>query len=374
MECADLSALCQLLIKTINVSQETIQGYRLSPQQKRLWQLHECDPKQPYLVRCLIEIEGELDESRLQGALNHVVKQHEILRSSFQLLPGMTIPVQVIADQAVVSLGKTDLSLLSPLEQTTSVGTLFDDKSFPLDYASLPLLRTELLRLSGNKNLLMLSAPALCMDEPSLYCLFQQIAVAYGVLKIDADPVAAESMQYADFAEWQNELLESAEHWKQSDATFDFEQRLPFERMRPSGSSASIELPDAVMQKLADVAGTYEASIPTLLLACWQTLLLRSTAWENITVAVAFDGRNFPELKNAVGPIERYLPISSHRQDDLKFSLLLRQLNEQQQEAARLQQYFAPDQLAQFAENERSPRFPFGFAWHEQPKELPMYR
>src|SRR5947207_139735 len=154
MECADLSALCQLLIKTINVSQETIQGYRLSPQQKRLWQLHEYDPKQPYLVRCLIEMEGELDESRLQGALNHVVKQHEILRTSFQLLPGMTIPVQVIADQAVVSLGKTDLSELDPLEQATRVDALFDDKSFPLDYASLPLLLTELLRLSVNKHLL----------------------------------------------------------------------------------------------------------------------------------------------------------------------------------------------------------------------------
>ena len=94
------------------MSQETIQGYRLSPQQRHLWSLLQAEHTAPYYSWCAIKIDGlrlvkkpmggELDRALLKQALNHIVAQHEILRTAFRLLPGMTIPVQVIAEAAVV--------------------------------------------------------------------------------------------------------------------------------------------------------------------------------------------------------------------------------------------------------------------------------
>ena len=94
--------------------QETIQGYRLSPQQKHLWLLQQqCGQSTPYLTSCVVKIEGELNTQLLKEALDHTFAQHEILRTTFQLLPGMTIPVQVIAETAVDSLVIYDLTTLA---------------------------------------------------------------------------------------------------------------------------------------------------------------------------------------------------------------------------------------------------------------------
>ena len=349
------------------MSSPIIQGYRLSPQQKRLWHFQQSDQSPAGIARCLIEIEGELDADRLQRTLDLVVRQHEILRTSFQLLPGMTIPLQVIAEKVAVPLSRTDLSQLSPEEQATQVEALFNETHNQIDYTELPLLRAQLLRLSNSRALMLINAPALCADEPSLHCLFRQIARAY----LDAR-FSLESMQYADFAEWQNELLESIEasaalqHWKQIDLSHN-EPRLPFEKRNPSaGALATIKVD--LDPRLRDIAETNGIAGRLLLLACWQTLLLRSTGWEGINVAVALAGRKFSELNDAVGPIESYLPISAGR--DLMLSDLLRRTSEQLQEAERLQQFFAAEQLAQLTGNTILPPFSFCFSWRELPPEI----
>lgn len=365
-----------------NVSQETIQGYRLSPQQKRLWLLQQSDRKHYYAVRCLIEIDGDLDETVLQQAIESVVKQHEILRTTFQLLPGMTIPVQVIADEGVVPLRQIDLSKSGPDGQAAKLDALFNDTNAQVDYAQLPLLRTDLVKLSEERNVLVINAPALCADSASLQRLMGQIAEAYGFLKNRDEPALSSAMQYADLAEWQNEMLESAEaatvlqHWKQLDFSAGPEQRLPFEKAplsRASGPwerSSSLDLSASLSQKLNHVATTYGVTISTVMLACWQTLLIRSTGWENITTAVAFEGRNFFELREAVGPIESYLPISSPPLDDLQFSTLLQQLSAQEQAASRIQQFFAPDLPAEAEQLGARDLFHFCFAARAQPPDI----
>ena len=79
---------------------EEMQGFRLSPQQKHLWQLQETD-KLPYRSQCAVLIEGNLDISSLKLALEKVVNRHEILRTNFHCLPGMSIPFQVIRNNAI---------------------------------------------------------------------------------------------------------------------------------------------------------------------------------------------------------------------------------------------------------------------------------
>jgi len=338
------------------VSQETIQGFRVSPQQTRLWLLQQSELGRVYRVRSLIEIAGDLDPKILQAALEHAVGQHEILRTSFQLLPGMTIPVQVIADKGAVSLQSYDLTPLSSSDQQEKISQLFREAgACVVDYTQPSLLRTELLKLSNKRHLLLVSAPALCADGPSLQRLTEHIASAYGALRRGAEPAPIATMQYADFAEWQNELLESSEaatalqHWQRSDPA-SLAPRLIFEkRCDPQTlgvSATTIEISPETIKQIREVAGTCEATVATFLLACWQALLWRSTAVEEVTVGVAFAGRKFAELEAAVGLLSSYLPISSHFGADLSFTELMRGVSAQEQEAEALQEYFRPEQLA----------------------------
>ena len=91
------------------MSQEIIQGYRLSPQQRRLWLLRLFDRA----AVCAVRLGGELEVEALRQAIRQVVSQQEILRTSFKLLPGMTIPVQVISDDTDFAFTSLDLTQLN---------------------------------------------------------------------------------------------------------------------------------------------------------------------------------------------------------------------------------------------------------------------
>ena len=78
------------------MEREKIEGYSLSPQQRRLWALQEADAGQPYLALVTLLIEGILNLESLQAAVQSLIDRYEILRTTFDRLPGMTVPLQII--------------------------------------------------------------------------------------------------------------------------------------------------------------------------------------------------------------------------------------------------------------------------------------
>ena len=75
---------------------ETTQGFGLSFQQERLWNL-ALSTEEPLGARLTILLEGEIDPPVLRAAVHRVVERHEILRTRFSPVPGLKLPVQVIA-------------------------------------------------------------------------------------------------------------------------------------------------------------------------------------------------------------------------------------------------------------------------------------
>src|SRR5690242_5352040 len=94
----------------MELQEKVINGFRISPQQKRLWTLQQLEQGQPYRVQCAVLIEGSLDKNILNLTLQNVVNKYEILRTTFQCLPGMTIPLQVIADSSTLAIYDHDLT------------------------------------------------------------------------------------------------------------------------------------------------------------------------------------------------------------------------------------------------------------------------
>src|SRR5688500_16303531 len=101
---------------------EVIQGFRLSPQQKRLWLLQGQGPA--YKAQAAIEIEGAVVTEALKRALSQVVMRNEILRTRFASLAGMKLPVQVVASSFHLDLRRIDLS--GPNAGSRSVSELLD--------------------------------------------------------------------------------------------------------------------------------------------------------------------------------------------------------------------------------------------------------
>jgi amino acid adenylation domain-containing protein/non-ribosomal peptide synthase protein (TIGR01720 family) len=350
------------------MSQEIIEGYRLSPQQRRLWLLRQSDRT----ALCAVRIDGELEVEALQKAIREVVSHQESLRTTFKLLPGMTIPVQVISDRVDVAFTRHDVTELSVEEQDLKIETLFVNAAErKVDYERLPLLHCDLIARSANKHALIVSLPVACADAPSLECLVRQMAAAYKPEK----PLHIEAMQYADFAEWQNELLEAkgglaSQYWRQQNLSGLDAQNLSFEKRVVSGETFQpATLPFAISAaagaRIKTLASRYAVSPSSFALACWQVLLSRVTGHSNIVIGVAFDGRKFAELKDAIGLFSTFLPVRGDLPLSLSFERLLQQTSEQEHEARRWQEYFTWDVPAS---DVTSRFFPFCFEFRKHAK------
>src|SRR5215217_4360825 len=89
-----------------------VKGLRLSPQQRRLWKLQQdaTFDARAFGSQLVLLLEGELRTDALRDALRKVCARHESLHSSFQLLPGVLLPVQSVDDDLTPSWHAVDLN------------------------------------------------------------------------------------------------------------------------------------------------------------------------------------------------------------------------------------------------------------------------
>jgi amino acid adenylation domain-containing protein/FkbM family methyltransferase len=328
----------------------TISGFRLSPQQKRLWSFQKGMERQ-FITHSVIEIDGSLDVTVLHQALCQVVKRYEILRTVFRQLPEMDIPVQVIAEPYDLEIARYDISQLANAEQTRRVSELLEEASHPLvDLQKGPILQASLINLSPHKSILSLALPALCADKGGVRILMREIGQAYSRI-VRGEAVNDEPLQYADVSQLFNELLESEEtqsgrdYWRKQNFEDSMTLSLAYENSSPveqgfEVGSLELELNSEQVAAIKALAQTYQTSLRAFFLTCWQTLLTRLTARTNVTVGVLTEGRANEELADCVGLIARELPCSVALDAQLTFGEALQRTTDLLNEMSAAEEYF----------------------------------
>jgi amino acid adenylation domain-containing protein len=361
---------------TIDMQNKTIEGFRLSPQQRHLWGLQQNKRQQIYRVRGAILITGNLDREILKKALQNVVNRHEILRTSFDCLPGMTLPLQAIASTAEVPILEHNLSGLSPEEQEAKIEALFQElNQLPFDFERGLLWHISLATLAENKHLLLANFSALIADNVTLKNFTRELSLSYSACACGED-FSDESMQYADIAEWQNELLESEEtaigqeYWRKLNIeSFDL-LTLPWEKQNSEAEFKPqverVEIRGDLLNSLEAIAQKHKSDISAFLLTCWQILIWRLTTETNPIIGVAIDGRKYEELERSLGLLCKYLPLRRPVQDELNFSELRQQVELNLNEMYNWQEYFSWEEIL---ENEKSSSFwPVCFEFQKEPE------
>ncbi|WDD36951.1 amino acid adenylation domain-containing protein (plasmid) [Nostoc sp. UHCC 0926] len=353
----------------------TINGFRLSPHQKRLWLLQE--DSSAYLTQGTVLIQGNLQLEFLKAALQQVVKRHEILRTNLCRLPSVKTPVMVVVNSSPPLWQDIDLSDSPEQKQLSKIEELFQEArhlNFDLEQGS--VLRLSLLKLSLNSYVLLVSLPALYADSRTINNLVNEISHLYSNC-LQGKELCDEVVQYLQFSEWQNQLLkdENAEaankYWQDQKLPSQARLRLPFES-QPSKQSEfqadcfRLAIAPELTAKISILAQKYNTSTAVILLACWQTLIWRLTRQPDIVIGMAAARRDYEELHNLLGLVATWLPIKSHLTPDLRFKELL-ELAEQTIEAgSEWQDYFVPEPV----ENNNPLAFPIGFEFEQVPEEL----
>lgn len=326
---------------------ETINGFRLSPQQKRLWLLQQ--ESSAYVAQTAILLEGNLNKETLKAALQQVVFRHEILRTGFRKVSGMKMPIMVVENSCIFSWQEIDLSNCDT-EAVAIELTCQDEirKSFNLEQA--PLLWASLLKLSVTKHILVLTLPALCADSETLKNLFWEISDFYG------DSSDKEVVQYANFSEWQNQLLIEPEaetfkgYWCQQDFSALYQLQLPLQEkgnikgeFQPESWKLSID--DYLTKTIKIWLQKTGFSLNEFLFSCWQILVWRLTKQAEIIVGQLCNGREYEELQNTLGLIAKYVPISNCLTASLSFEEVIEQVRQATQNAYEWQEYFVLEQI-----------------------------
>lgn len=313
----------------------------LSFAQQRLWFLSQLEPEGwSYNLPFALRLSGTLDSDSLAHSFEQVMARHETLRTTFH--ESDAEPVQVIGSAGEFSLLLDDLSGLPDDRRDEAVreaASVEVRRPFRLDQDR--PIRARLLRLAEREHVLLVTLHHIAADAWSMTLLANEVAVFYqarvGQSADTADALPPLSVQYADFAIWQRQLLQGPvldahlAYWKQRLGVNPPVLKLPTDRPRPvaqtfRGARHFFTVPAEHADRLRALSRKQGATLFMTLLAAFNTLLFRTTGQEDILIGTDVANRNREETEGLVGFFVNLLPLRSDLGGDPTFLELLTQV------------------------------------------------
>ncbi|MBP7148250.1 MAG: amino acid adenylation domain-containing protein [Acidobacteria bacterium] len=310
----------------------------LSFAQRRLWFLEQAAPGgAAYNMSASLRLTGGLDRAALERALDEVRRRHETLRTTFHEVGGA--PVQVVAAAQPVPLPLIDLATLPPARREPEAQRLAtEDAARPFDLSLGPPFRAALLRLAAREHVLLLTMHHIISDGWSTGILHRELAALYAAFA-DGQPSPLPELpaQYADFAQWERDVLEGGvlrdqlAYWREQLKDLPPPRGIPGDR--PRGTSATrrgarhaAAIPPELTRSLRALSLDEGATLFMTLLAALQALLLRTTGQEDLPVGIAIAHRTRPQDEALIGFFANTLVLRTSLAGDPSFRELLRRV------------------------------------------------
>lgn len=355
-----------------------IEGFRLSLQQTNLWAVQRAAAEGVFRAVSAVAVDGTLRPDRLQQALEQVVARHEILRTTFQRPSGIKTPFQIVSPRPDYAWRLFDLGEVEASGQQREIDRLFAlELERTSDLARAPLLQATLIRLAAARHVLLMSLPAICADSKTLNLVISEVAAAYES-SLSGDGLAGEPLQYADFAQWQQELVEGSDeqasrgkaYWNGLTAGEVPAPALPLTKRTAPGrpfaeAAVGVPLDAALRSKIDALARAHRTSVAAVLFAAWQAVLWRLAGEPDSAFVLhrLSEGRTLEDLQGALGLYARYLPMRGCCRDE-RFADHLRGVIEAWSDADELQEFADVDPCLEcvvaFGFEERLPAFDRG--------------
>jgi aspartate racemase len=285
----------------------------LSFDQQRIWALEQ---KEPGSVVCNVfrafSIKGPLDTGAFEKSINEIIRRHEILRTTFNVVDGK--PVQWITPRLVVAVPVMDLRDLSEGERQDRFKRMRDEENHrSFDLKRGPLIRATLLRLDVDDHVLLLNIHHIVTDCWSLGVFFHELAALYASFSKGIPTSIPElPRQYGDFAHWQHRRVhekvfaEQLTYWRgQLEGDLPL-LRLPYDR--PLVQRGACRRKTRFLRLSEELSGSLKAlsrhcgvTLFMTLLAAFQWFLHRQTGQDDIIVFTPIAIRNRPETERVIG-------------------------------------------------------------------------
>ena len=308
----------------------------LTSAQQLVWLFEQMTPDTAaYSVPIVRRLLGSVDAAALQRAIDAVVARHEILRTTYAEVAGA--PVQLARPTMPAALRVVDLrSGTAETREATAIALLQDEAATPFDLTRGPMLRAVLVQLSDSESLLLLLAHHIAVDGASIGVIMREISTLYSR---GAEPLPALPIQYADYAEWEQQALSGDRlerllaYWRNALDGAPGAVALPFDWPRTAsaagrGARHVTTLPSTLATAIGALARRRGVTPYVAYLAAFQALLHRYSGQNDIVVGSPTAGRTHTETQDLVGYFVNTLALRARFDNDPTFVQLLAQLKD----------------------------------------------
>jgi amino acid adenylation domain-containing protein len=302
--------------------------------QQRLWFLDQFEGSDAlYNVPVATRLRGPLDVAALERALDALVARHEPLRTAFKLLDG--VPHQEIKPHREFSLLVTDLSS-SPDAERRGLEIVSEHAREPFDLSAGELFRARLVKLDEELHLLSLTLHHIVTDAWSMGVLHRELGKLYDGFVHGIEVELPElPIQYADYAVWQQQWMESGgldeqlDYWTTRLAGAPALLELPTDHPRPArqsfrGATVRTMLAPELLERLNALGERVGATLFMTMLAALATLLSRYSGQEDIVIASPVANRSRIELESVIGLLVNTLALRVDASGERPFEEVLR--------------------------------------------------
>ncbi|MEW6733018.1 MAG: amino acid adenylation domain-containing protein [Acidobacteriota bacterium] len=316
------------------------QDLPLSFAQQRLWFLDQFEPGNPtYNMFAAVRLKGTLNVTVLAQSINEIVRRHESLRTLFINVNGQ--PKQEILSELNILLLVIDIVMLPEQELNTELTRIAAElRQHSFNLATGPLIRTLLLRINDKDHALLMNMHHIVSDGWSIRIFVRELVTLYTSFSTGKPSLLAEMpIQYADYANWQQEWLrgdvleQQLGYWQKQLAgelpvlqlSTDF-ARPPLQTYR--GATRVILLDKQLVAELKMLSRREGATLFMTLLAAFNILMQRYSGQEDIIVGSPIAGRNRAEIEGLIGCFLNIVPLRTDLSGEPSFVELMQRVRE----------------------------------------------
>jgi amino acid adenylation domain-containing protein len=278
-----------------------------------VWLLEQMIPEAMfYNVVERFGLKGRLDVELLRRSIDEVIKRHEILRTVYPVVAGR--PMQRIRPPGPCLLEVLDLRDCPMQDREREARRLIVSNvktRFNLERDA--VLRPLLLRLADEDYIFAVVFHHIAIDGWSLRLFIREIASFYAAFLEGLPPESQDiTIQYADFSHWQRRwmtgevLAKHRDYWRatlgSAPPILDLRPDFAPTRVRTFDSSVfHVTIGSDTLERLKEISRRAGATLFTVLLGAFATLLMRASGQEDFIIGSVMSGRVRPEVENLLG-------------------------------------------------------------------------
>ncbi|MCP4154567.1 MAG: AMP-binding protein [bacterium] len=309
--------------------------YPQSSAQKRLFFLDQMENiGTSYNSPLVLKIEGNADKKQFEKAFKELIKRHETLRTSFEIVADE--PVQRVQDETAITFEIPEEPVTGEEVKQGLIDTMIKAFARPFDLKTAPLLRVQLVKQSATQQWLFFDMHHIISDGTSRGILVNDFTKLYA-----GETLPPLNIQYKDYSIWQNNHYGSAkinkeqEYWLNlySDTGQIPELILPGDFPRPetmgfAGDTCRFIIEKEETEAIRKFEGKYGVTLFMSLLTLFDILLYKYTGQEDIVVGTGVMGRPHADLQEIIGFFINTLPLRNYPNESKTFVEFLMEIKQ----------------------------------------------